>query len=320
MHIAENPAFRFPSRARCAPGLRWAVLLLAAMSGSLFAAESPGARSGSGRLTVTTQPAGASIYLDGQASGKSPKEIQGLGPGRYYVRIELEGYRPAESVVELSSAQNFRALEVEMISVNAPRSVEPAPAPAPAVPIAVSRPAPPVTTPPPATPAPIAVVAPPPRATPAPAPVRPVATPPTAPASIPAAAPSADVDETILRLVAAHLKSISDGDVDTYLRLCASKVDLYDEGMQTRDAIRKSRQKLKERWPVYEISNVREVTVQPTDRPDVRRAAVTYDWNVSNPTTGKKASGYASDLLDFKQTGGQWLIVKARQNVDRSKK
>ena len=311
MHIAEIPAFRFALRVLRASGLCWSLLIFAANSGDLLAAAPPGARPGSGRISVTTQPAGATIYLDGQASGRAPKEIEGLGPGKYFLRVELDGYRPAEAVVELSSAQNARSIDVEMISQNAPRPVPVASVPA--VPAATPRPAPPVATPPPATPVPIAVVAPAPRATPAPVPVRPVA--PVAPTAAPDG-----TDEIILRLVAAHLKSISDGDVETYLRLCASKVDLYDEGMQTRESIRKSRQKLKERWPVYEISNVRDVTVSATDRPDVRRATVTYDWKVSNPATGKNASGFASDLLDFKQTGGQWLIVKARQNVDRSKK
>ena len=127
--------------------------------------------------------------------------------------------------------------------------------------------------------------------------------------------------ETAVRdLVNAHLKSISDGDIDAYLRLCAPKVDLYDEGMQSKESIRKSRQKLKDRWPVYEIVNVRDVAVRETAQPDIKRAAVTYDWHVSNPKTGKKASGTASDLLDFKQIDGKWLMVKARQNVDRKSK
>ncbi len=316
MHSAANSAVRSAARALPAFSLRCAVLVLAAASGSLLAAAPPGARAGSGRIAVTTQPAGATIYIDGHASGKAPREIEGLGPGRYFVRVELDGYRPADAVVDLSSSQNSRTLDVELISNSAPRRVEPAPV----APIATPRPAPPVATPPPATPIPTAVIPAPPRATPAPVAVRPVEPPATAPSPVPAAVPTGETDEVILRLVAAHLKSITDGDVDTYLRLCASKVDLYDEGMQTRDAIRKSRQKLKERWPVYEISNVRDLAVRDTDKSDVRRAAVTYDWNVSNPQTGKKASGTASDLLDFKQTGGQWLIVKARQNVERSKK
>lgn len=273
------------------------------VSGSLFAAAPPGARPGTGRISVTTQPTGAAIYLDGQASGKAPAEIEGLGPGRYFVRAELDGYRAGEAVVEVSSSQNHPSVALELISVNAPRRVEPAPVatPRPATPAPIVRE--PMATPAPAPPVAVA----PPRATPAPAPVSP-------PSDVPG-----DADETIRGLVATHLKAISDGDIDAYLRLCATKVDLYDEGMQTREAIRRSRQKLKERWPVYEISNVRDVGVRAADQSGVKRAAVTYDWHVSNPKTGKKASGTASDLLDFKQVGGEWLIVKARQNVDRKK-
>jgi hypothetical protein len=276
------------------------------LSGSLLVAA-PAGKAGAGRISIATQPPGATIYVDGQASGKAPAEIEGLGPGRYFVRAELDGYRAGEAVVEISSSQNAPSLALELISNSAPRRVEAAPVatPRPATPVPV-----PVATPAPATPAPVAAA--PPRATPAPAPVLPPV--------VPAPEAAGDSDDTILRLVAAHLKTISDGDIDAYLNLCAPKVDLYDEGMQSKDSIRHSRQKLKERWPVYEITNVRDVAVRPADQPGVKRAAVTYDWNVSNPKTGKRASGTASDLLDFKQTGGQWLIVKARQNVDRKKK
>jgi len=312
MHEAyvSVPRFAAPAARRFAG--RWFVLIAYAASSLLLAAAPPGGKSGAGRITVTTQPAGAAIFIDGQASGKTPTEIEGLGPGRYLQRAEIDGYRAGEAVVEISSSQSAPSVVLELISNSAPRRVEPAPVvaprPATSVPAPPSTPLP-VTIPRPATPAPIAVATP--RATPAPAPI---------PPPTPATDAAGDSDENILRLVAAHLKTISDGDIDAFLRLCASKVDLYDEGMQTRESIRRSRQKLKERWPVYEISNVRTVAVRAVDQPGVKRAAVTYDWNVSNPRTGKKASGTASDLLDFKQIDGQWLLVKARQNVDRKKK
>ncbi len=281
--------------------------LAVGLAGALLAAPPPGAKFGTGRITVSTQPAGASIYVDGHPYGKAPAAVEGIGPGRYFVRAELDGYRPSEAVVEMPSSQNSQAISLELISNSAPRRVEPAPPPV--APVAAPAPA----TPAPATPAPVRMATPipvavaPPRATP----------PPVAPP--PVTAPVVVADAVILDRVSAHLKSISDGDVDTYLRLCAAKVDLYDEGMQSQDSIRRSRQKLKERWPVYEISNVRDLAVRDTDRPEVKRAAVTYDWNVSNPKTGKKANGTASDFLDFKQIGGEWVIVKARQNVERKK-
>jgi ketosteroid isomerase-like protein len=279
-----------------------ALLLLG--TGSLIAASTI-PRTGNGRIAVGTLPGGATIYLDGQAAGKTPGEIEGLGPGRYFLRLELDGYRPAEIVVELSSGQNYQSPAIELVPVGAPvRQVEPPP------PMPAATPAPVVRATPPPMPAATPVPVPPPAATPPP---------PVAPAAAAPTSATAD-DETISRLVSAHLKAIADGDIETYLRLCAPKVELYDEGLQGHEFIRKSRQKLKDRWPVYEISNVRDFAVRATDRPDVRRAAVTYDWNVSNPKTGKKASGTASDLLDFRQTAGQWLIVKARQNVDRKSK
>lgn len=272
-------------------------------------AAPPGARPGSGRISIFTQPAGAAVYVDGHPSGKTPATVEGLGPGRYFVRVEMDGYRAGESVVEISSGQNSPSLSLDLTSNSAPPRTEAAPAlvaPAAPVPLAPSTPAPlrvepPAPNPPAATPSP--------RATPTPIPSVPS----------PAPAPAPGSDEDILELVAAHLKSISDGDIDAFLRLCASKVDWYDEGMQSRESIRRSRKNLKERWPVYEIANVREVTVRPGEKADVKRAAVSYDWNVSNPKTGKKASGTASDVLDFKQVDGQWLIVRARQNVERRK-
>jgi hypothetical protein len=298
MHAATVPVPPFAEpTARRAAGV-WLAPIAIAFSFSL------GGAAEAGKITVTTQPAGATIYIDGQASGKAPAQIEGLGPGRYFVRVELDGYRAGEAVVEVSSGQNAPALTLNLLSNSIPHPAEPLPAPA-----ATPRSAPPAPQPV-STPVPVA----PPRATPAPTP----APPPVAPAVAPDAA--TDSDEAILTLVNAQLKAITDGDIDAYLRLCAAKVDLYDEGVQSREAIRRSRQKLKERWPVYEISNIRDLAVRAAEQPGVKRAAVTYDWNVSNPKTGKKASGTASDLLDFKQIDGQWLIVKARQNVDRKKK
>lgn len=284
-----------------------ATLLMAIPSANVLA------KSGSGKITVATQPPGATIYVDGQPSGKTPGTVEELGPGRYFVRVELDGFHPEEMVVELSNGQAFQAPPIDLTSKTTPRRIAPtAAAPAPPV---VPPSAPPVAL---ATPAPAPV----PRATPVPAAPVPVAAPAPAPPPPAAPAPAAVAtgeEETIQKLVTAHLKSIADGDIATYLRLCASKVDLYDEGVQGHDSIRKSRQKLKDRWPSYEIANVRDLSIRATDKPDTRRASVTYDWNVSNPKTGKQAKGTASDSIDFKKVGGEWLIVKMRQNVDRSK-
>lgn len=309
-----------------------AMLLAASPAALLFAAAPPGARPGNGSIAVTTQPGGATIYIDGQPSGKTPGEVEGLGPGRYFVRMELAGYRPAELVVDLSSGQSYHSPTIELVSSSAPRRVEAAP-PAPAPPpeprhvASTPPPAPPpeprhvpaVPAPPapgaaPATPSPAPVAA----ATPIPVPVRAIP-PPIVATPAPAPAATGGGDEAIQALVSAHLKAIEEGDIPNFLRLCAPKVDYYDEGILSHDGIRKIRQKQKDRWPVYDIANVRGLSVRGTNQEDLKRAAVTYDWSVSNPGTGKKASGTANDVIDFKQVGGQWLIVKTRQSVDRNK-
>lgn len=283
----------------------WPVPLCAALLAvpiSLHAGPPPGARPGTGKIGVTTQPAGAQVFLDGHPSGKAPTVVDGLGSGRYFLRVELQGYRPVESVIDLGNGENFQMPPIALTSNSAPAPVAaPPPPPAPVVPRA--------------TPIPVATPAPAPRATPVP-----VATPAPVPRAAPAPIPQASAeveDDTIRELVAVHLQTIAEGDVTGFLRLLAPKVDLYDEGPRSQDTIRKARQKLKERWPNYVIANVRDLSVGPGDKPDVRRAKVTYDWNVSNPATGKKANGTANDIIDFKKTDGRWLIVKTRQNVDR---
>src|SRR5260221_12646681 len=184
MHVVMN--FR-PTCGRLLLRVRVvSLLLLVTMHAALVVAAPPGARSGTSKIVLATQPPGAAIFLDGQASGKTPGEVDGLGAGRYFVRLELDGYRPAELVVELSSGQSYQSPTIELVSTSAPRRAEPAPPP---VAVAVARPAPPAPTPVRATPAPARA-----------APVA-VATPPAAAPAEPAAA--GDEDETIRRLVAA---------------------------------------------------------------------------------------------------------------------
>jgi hypothetical protein len=283
----------------------------------------PERKSSSAQILINTQPAGATIYLDGQASGRSPAKLENLAPGTYHVRIDLDGYRPAELLVNLGFGESYSSGMIELS-----RAGDAAPPPADVSP----PPSRMIATPAPvplATPVPRLVTTPPPRPPATPAPRRP-ATP--APSLIPdaplfparleeATAPSAEAEDGAIRdLVSAHLKAISDGDLQAYVGLFAPKADYYDEGVQTPAGIRKSRGKLNERWPVYEISNVREVLVRATGDPAVRRVAFTYDWKVSNPAKGRKGGGTANDIFDVRKIDGQWLIVKARQNVEREKK
>jgi hypothetical protein len=45
-----------------------------------------------GSLSVTTEPAGATIYIDGVRQGVSPATIPGLSPGSHTLLLKLDGY------------------------------------------------------------------------------------------------------------------------------------------------------------------------------------------------------------------------------------
>lgn len=67
-------------------------------------------------LVVTTRPPGATVRVDGQLMGTSPLRVSGLPAGESLrLRIEQEGYRPLEQVLELSIGQSLslEGLELE---------------------------------------------------------------------------------------------------------------------------------------------------------------------------------------------------------------
>ncbi len=55
-------------------------------------------------LRVTSDPAGARIVLDGRSSGRvTPASLEQLAPGRHVLRLEMDGYEPFETSVELTA-------------------------------------------------------------------------------------------------------------------------------------------------------------------------------------------------------------------------
>jgi len=303
-----------PPRTRSIPETASALktLVVGALSVFILCAAVTWAAGGTGRIAVQTAPAGANVFIDGQPSGKSPAALEGLAPGRYFVRVELDGYRPAELVVNLGAGQKYQSPALELISQSAPPpraaaapapAAPPMPAPASAKPLESGFPAASdtVVTAKPPTAAPVA---------------------PPAPAPAPAAPETAagGDDAPVQAAVNDYLSAIADSDVDAYTQLCAPSVEFYEDGTKTPAAIRKIRQQFKDRWPVYKIENVRDGSVRAGDKPGVKRATVTYDWSVSNPKTGKSAKGTATDQLDFRETKGKWLIVRTRQVVDRGRR
>jgi hypothetical protein len=65
----------------------------------------PPATQQSGALTVTTSPAGATIYVDGAQRGISPATIPRLFPGSHTLLLKLDGYQDLSVPVTITAGQ-----------------------------------------------------------------------------------------------------------------------------------------------------------------------------------------------------------------------
>ena len=65
------------------------VVLALASAAVLAADEQPAVRP---RVTVSSQPSGATVSVDGMDRGVTPLVIYDLGPGRHHLRYRLAGY------------------------------------------------------------------------------------------------------------------------------------------------------------------------------------------------------------------------------------
>lgn len=157
---------------------------------ALLAAAAPASALAS-QLSVSTDPPGAAVQLDGVAYGTSPVTIPRVPRGTHLLRVSKEGYLPREDSLEVDGDSD---LQVHAPLNPAPRLVEPPP-PAPRV-----EPLPPPPPPPPSAaalppPPPPAVLPPPPPALP---------TPPPAPAPAPAPALARSTLMLVVETVPAH--------------------------------------------------------------------------------------------------------------------
>ena len=57
-------------------------------------------------LAITSQPAGAAVYLDGTYAGRTPYRQDLTDEGSYALRLELEGYHPVTQDIEVSGGRN----------------------------------------------------------------------------------------------------------------------------------------------------------------------------------------------------------------------
>jgi hypothetical protein len=75
------------------------------------AAEAPAPRAPStaaGALSISSRPLGARVLVDGRAVGTTPMKLAGVTPGAHRVRIELAGYRPWTTTVQVGRTGEAR--------------------------------------------------------------------------------------------------------------------------------------------------------------------------------------------------------------------
>jgi PEGA domain-containing protein/PKD domain-containing protein len=96
---------RIPSFLRSSVSLA----LAAAMVVGAGAAETPkGSAAATGALSITTEPDGADVYVDGRLTGQTPANVGALTAGEHRVRIVKSGYLENARVVTLTAGEATR--------------------------------------------------------------------------------------------------------------------------------------------------------------------------------------------------------------------
>ena len=71
--------------------------------------EATPAPAGTGSLTVRSDPAGASVYLDGEKVGTTPVTVRDVAPGSHRLLLTLQGHQDIARPVEIASGQDTEA-------------------------------------------------------------------------------------------------------------------------------------------------------------------------------------------------------------------
>ena len=58
-----------------------------------------------GRVEVRSLPVSSRVYIDNVFRGSSPLEVEGLAPGRHFLRLERDGYERVADVIEIKNGQ-----------------------------------------------------------------------------------------------------------------------------------------------------------------------------------------------------------------------
>ena len=65
-------------------------------------------------MSVNAIPWG-SVYIDGRLVGNTPLLEERLSPGRHRLRVEHEGYRPYERMIDVASGQRLRITDIALV-------------------------------------------------------------------------------------------------------------------------------------------------------------------------------------------------------------
>ena len=66
-----------------------------------------------GLLSVNAIPWG-SVYLDGQPIGNTPQIDRTVAPGRHRLRVERDGYRPYDRMIDVAPGQRLRITDIAL--------------------------------------------------------------------------------------------------------------------------------------------------------------------------------------------------------------
>lgn len=119
----RNPALvRWGFGVMAAFGSLMFVLLVAQAHPAKWIRPAPG-------LSVTADPVGATVLVDGKPVGKTPMVVRGIAPGPHTVRVEGEGRSPSELRIEFPREGPPTPLHVALQTLNVALALESDPSP-----------------------------------------------------------------------------------------------------------------------------------------------------------------------------------------------
>src|SRR5207302_262545 len=69
---------------------------------------------GSGKLTISSEPPGALVYVNGAARGTTPCTVIDVNPGPNYVTVVRRGFAPSSTVVEIAGGGEEAKSEITL--------------------------------------------------------------------------------------------------------------------------------------------------------------------------------------------------------------